>query len=158
MSSSQPFNKEFIQDLAKMLADCDLTEIELEHDKSKLRVAREIKQNVYTPVQMQQPQHAMMPQASQPTSAAVAENTEAKVETGEHIKSPMVGTVYLAQDPESPPFIKVGDTVERGQTIMIVEAMKVMNNIPASKSGIVKTIKVFDKEPVEFDQTLVIIE
>lgn len=169
MSPSQPFNKEFIQDLAKMLSDCDLTEIEIEHDKSKLRVAREIKQTVYTPMQMPQyaqPMQQPMPQNTQGYGQNTGQNSglqannapEPATISGEPVKSPMVGTVYLSQDPETPPFVKIGDTVERGQTIMIVEAMKVMNNIPAPKAGIIKAIKVSDKEPVEFDQVLVIID
>jgi acetyl-CoA carboxylase biotin carboxyl carrier protein len=166
MPSSQPFNKEFIQELAKMLADCDLTEIEIEHDKSKLRVAREIKQTVYAPMQqaypMNMPHYNNMAQASAGShtdSSLISNNMPADTHIkGEQVTSPMVGTVYLSPDPESPPFIKVGDSIERGQTIMIVEAMKVMNNIPAPKSGIVKAIKVSDKEPVEFGQLLVIID
>lgn len=162
MGSSQPFNKEFIQDLAKMLSDCDLSEIEIEHDKSKLRVAREVKQNIYAPMPQQYPMYGAGGGSapSQAPQVPVADNNvaEVKQEKGEPVKSPMVGTVYLAQDPETPPFVKVGDKVERGQTVMIVEAMKVMNNIPATKSGIISAIKVSDKEPVEFDQTLVIID
>lgn len=157
---SQPFNKEFIQDLAKMLSDCDLTEIEIEHDKSKLRVAREIKQNVYAPMPTASIPLATAPQVSAPAPIApqASTNSASVEEIGEKITSPMVGTVYLAPDPDSAPFVKVGDKVDRGQTIMIVEAMKVMNNIPSPKAGIVKAIKVNDKEPVEFDQVLAIIE
>jgi acetyl-CoA carboxylase biotin carboxyl carrier protein len=163
---SQPFNKEFIQELAKMLSDCDLTEIEIEHDKSKLRVAREIKQTIYAPMQASYPvnmsNHAVPQQSSMHYSdnQSSAQNHDPvdNVIKGEQITSPMVGTVYLSPDPESAPFIKIGDTIKAGQTIMIVEAMKVMNNIPATKSGIVKAIKVSDKEPVEFGQVLVIID
>ncbi len=166
---SQPFNKEFIQDLAKMLSDCDLTEIEIEHDKSKLRVAREIKQTIYAPMQ---PVYSQGGADTFPWSAPInsgsnnhqnhnSSNHHAPVDNvikGEQITSPMVGTVYLSPDPESAPFVKIGDTIKVGQTIMIVEAMKVMNNIPATKSGVVKAIKVSDKEPVEFGQVLVIID
>jgi acetyl-CoA carboxylase biotin carboxyl carrier protein len=77
---------------------------------------------------------------------------------GEQITSPMVGTVYLSPDPESPAFINIGDSIQVGQTIMIVEAMKVMNNIPSPKAGIIKAIKVTNKEPVEYGQVLVIID
>jgi acetyl-CoA carboxylase biotin carboxyl carrier protein len=169
MSASQPFNKEFIQDLAKMLSDCDLTEIEIEHDKSKLRVVRNIQHPVYAPMQapypMSMPYHQGQ-QAPMPHNSHNSHNNDTQaphtpennaVIKGEQITSPMVGTVYLSSDPESAPFIKIGDTVEIGQTIMIVEAMKVMNNIPASKAGIVKAIKVSDKDPVEYGQLLVII-
>ncbi len=160
MSASQPFNKEFIQDLAKMLSDCDLTEIEIEHDKSKLRVVRNIQQTVYAPMHAQYPMSMPYHQGQQtpPTPATLHTPENNAVIKGEQVTSPMVGTVYLSSDPESAPFIKIGDTVEVGQTIMIVEAMKVMNNIPATKSGIVKAIKVSDKDPVEYGQLLVIID
>ena len=162
MSPSQPFNKEFIQDLAKMLADCDLTEIEIEHDKSKLRVAREIKQTVYAPMQSPYPQqYHQNPAPIQHQNADNAQGISAPADAiikGEQVTSPMVGTIYLSPDPESPAFVKVGDTVQSGQTIMIVEAMKVMNNIPAPKSGVIKAIKVSDKEPVEYGQLLIIID
>lgn len=164
MSASQPFNKEFIQDLAKMLTECDLTEIEIEHDKSKLRVAREIKQTVYaTPMQAPYgayPAHNI-PQStySSNNEAQPTPQTASEIAIkGEPVTSPMVGTVYLSPDPESPLFVNVGDTVQVGQTILIVEAMKVMNNIPAPKAGVIKAIKVTNKEPVEYGQTLVIID
>ena len=135
----------------------------LEHDKSKLRVAREVKQNIYT--SKQTPSYAAAPMQQMPTAAlsgtssvSTANNTSiVEEEKGEVVTSPMVGTVYLAPDPESPPFVKVGDTIKKGQTIMIVEAMKVMNNIPSPISGTVQAIKINDKEPVEFGQTLAII-
>jgi acetyl-CoA carboxylase biotin carboxyl carrier protein len=145
-----------------MLSDCDLTEIEIEHDKSKLRVAREIKQTVYAPMQSPYPQQYYNNPA--PTHQQYTDNAQNPsvpadiIIKGEQVTSPMVGTIYLFPDPESPPFIKVGDTVQSGQTIMIVEAMKVMNNIPAPKSGVIKAIKVSNKEPVEYGQLLVIID
>jgi len=74
------------------------------------------------------------------------------------LKSPMVGTAYLTPDPSSPPFVKVGDRVEQGDTVMIIEAMKVMNPISAHRSGVVKEVLVAASEPVEFDQWLLIIE
>ena len=74
------------------------------------------------------------------------------------IKSPIIGTAYLASEPGGKPFIKIGDKVKKGQTIMIVEAMKTMNHIPSSSDGTVKKIMVNDGQPVEFGQTLIIIE
>ena len=158
MSQSKPFDKEFIKDLAELLSKCDLTEIELEHGESRLRVCREIKQTVYASAPAvhygQAPQQNFVPQsvpadATAPVPAVV---------TGEKVTSPMVGTVYTASEPSAPAFVKVGDSVNKGDTILIVEAMKVMNNIPAPKSGIVKQILVSDKEAVEFAQVLMIIE
>ena len=159
-SSSHPFKKEFIEELAKMIADCDLSEIEIEHDKSRLRVAREVKQHVYAPVQTM-PTH--MPTQATPVPHTPAAPPAAPTEVtppaidGETVTSPMVGTVYLSPEPGASAFIKEGDKVKKGQTIMIVEAMKVMNNIPSPISGTVKSIKVLDKDPVEFGQPLVII-
>ena len=77
---------------------------------------------------------------------------------GEQVKSPMVGTVYLSPEPGAPAFIKVGDKVSAGQTLMIIEAMKTMNPIPAAKAGVVRAILVTDGDPVEFGEPLAIIE
>ncbi|MDO8380536.1 acetyl-CoA carboxylase biotin carboxyl carrier protein, partial [Phenylobacterium sp.] len=77
---------------------------------------------------------------------------------GDLVKSPMVGTVYMQPSPEAPPFVKVGDTVSAGQTLMIIEAMKTMNPIPATKAGKVVEILVGDGDPVEFGEPLVVIE
>ncbi|MEM6603404.1 MAG: acetyl-CoA carboxylase biotin carboxyl carrier protein [Pseudomonadota bacterium] len=160
MAASKPFDKEFIKELAEMLANSDLTEIELEHGDSRLRVSREVKQTIYAshasemPVQYNAPQS--LPQPSAPT--AVEAQPETSSASGESVTSPMVGTAYLAPEPGAPNFVKVGQSVSEGETLLIVEAMKVMNNIPAPCSGVVKAILVQDKEGVEFGQTLVIIE
>lgn len=157
--SSKTFDKKFIKELAQLLSDCDLTEIELEYDKARLRVCREVKQTVYTapaatPNIQQQP--AIVP--NEKAQEAADQSTKEDAITGEKILSPMVGTAYLAPDPESQNFVKVGDIVNKGDTLLIVEAMKVMNNISASKSGTVKAMLVSDKQAVEFNQPLVIIE
>lgn len=152
--SSKPFDKEFIKELAEMLSNCDLTEIELEHGDSRLRVCREIKQTVYAAApQAQMPQFA--PAAASVAAPAAAEAPKAV--QGEEITSPMVGTVYMSPEPDAAPFIKVGDTVAKGDTLLIVEAMKVMNNIPSPISGTIKDILVADAEAVEFGQVLVVI-
>lgn len=153
MSASGPFDKNFIKDIAELLSSCNLTEIELEHGNSKLRVVRDIKHTVYAPVGIQQaPSHYAPPQQHLPPSAPLPTET-----AGEKVKSPMVGTIYTSPEPDAPPFIKIGDKVNKGDTLLIVEAMKVMNNIPAPKAGVIVDILVKDKDAVEYDQTLVII-
>jgi acetyl-CoA carboxylase biotin carboxyl carrier protein len=92
------------------------------------------------------------------SAAAPAAEAAAPVRSGEVVKSPMVGTVYMQPQPDAPPFIKVGDTVSTGQTLMIVEAMKTMNPIPAPKGGKIVEILVEDAQPVEFGEPLVVIE
>ena len=102
------------------------------------------------------PMHA--PAAAAPAPAApVPENTASAADTAGAIKSPMVGTVYLAPEPGAADFVKVGDSVKEGQTLLIVEAMKVMNPITADKAGTVKAILVENAQPVEFDQPLVVV-
>ena len=157
--SSKPFDKEFIKDLAEMLSNCDLTEIELEHGESRLRVSREVKQTVYASAPAAAPL-PMAPAAAAPVAAPAAPAPAAEAPQavqGDAVTSPMVGTVYMAPEPGAAAFIKVGDTVSKGDTLLIVEAMKVMNNIPAPTSGTVKEILVADAEAVEFGQTLVVI-
>ena len=103
-----------------------------------------------------------MPSVAQPSDPfAAAPSTSGSFDLSKHpgvIKSPMVGTVYMSPEPGAPAFIKVGDNVSVGQNLLIIEAMKVMNPIKASKSGIVKKILVRDAEPIEFDTPLLIIE
>ncbi len=153
MSGSKTFNKEFIKELADLLAQSDLTEIELQEGSSKLRVAREVKTVTYA-----SPQPYFSSPAPQALAASAAPSSPQTLDLKNAIKSPMVGTVYIAAEPGSPPFIQIGDTVKEGQTILIVEAMKVMNNIPAPRSGKITQILVSDKDPVEYDQPLAVIE
>ena len=129
-----------VRELAEMLGDTGLTEIEVEDGERKIRVSRG------GGVAM-----AAAP-APVPESAAAPE-----ADTAGAIKSPMVGTVYLASEPGAANFVKVGDSVTEGQTLLIVEAMKVMNPITADKAGTVKAILVENAQPVEFDQPLVVI-
>lgn len=148
----------FIQALAEMLRKNDLTEIEVrreygEDDVLDVRVARQIQvaQQVVVPAPTQAPT-AAAPAA--PVAAAVADPAQ-------HpgvVPSPMVGTIYLSPEPGQPAFISVGDKVSEGQTLLIVEAMKTMNQIPAPRAGTVKRLLVDDGAPVEFGTPLVIIE
>ncbi|MEX0341030.1 MAG: acetyl-CoA carboxylase biotin carboxyl carrier protein [Erythrobacter sp.] len=144
-----------VRELAEMLGDTGLTEIEVEDGERKIRVSRGGGVAMAAaPVQMAAPAAAATgpaPAAPAPESAAPAADTAGA------IKSPMVGTVYLAPEPGAADFVKVGDSVKEGQTLLIVEAMKVMNPITADKSGTVKAILVENAQPVEFDQPLVVV-
>ncbi len=153
---------DFIRALAALLDENDLTEIQVkreygEADRLNVRVSR-AKQIVQAPVQMAAPAAAPAPIASTvnaPTPAA--DNTDPAGHPGA-VTSPMVGTVYLQAEPDTPPFVSIGDTVAEGDSLLIIEAMKTMNHIPATKSGTVKRILVSDGDPVEFGAPLMIIE
>jgi acetyl-CoA carboxylase biotin carboxyl carrier protein len=146
-----------VRKLADILADTGLTEIEVEQGDLKIRVAREV---TVAPQQMTYaaPAPAAPHAPAAPAPAAGAAPAEAVPQRGEAVKSPMVGTVYLQPQPGSPPFIKVGDQVSAGQTLLIIEAMKTMNPIPATAAGTVLQVLVEDGQPVEFGEPLVIIE
>ncbi|MGV0878622.1 acetyl-CoA carboxylase biotin carboxyl carrier protein [Martelella sp. FLE1502] len=146
-----------VRELAVILNDTELTEIEVEQDGMRIRVAREI---MAAPQQMMH--YAPAPAAAAPApAAAAAAEPAAAVAAPKHddaVKAPMVGTVYLAPAPGARPFIEVGANVKEGQTLLIIEAMKTMNQIPAPKSGKIVQILVDDAQPVEFDEALVVIE
>ncbi len=149
----------FIKALAELLRDNDLTELEVKRDYSEddslnVRVAR---QTIVAaaPVQTTVPVAAAAPAAAAAPVAAAAEDPASHPGA---VASPMVGTVYLQAEPGSPAFITVGQQVNEGDTLLIVEAMKTMNHIPAPKSGIVKRILVEDGAAVEFGSPLAIIE
>jgi acetyl-CoA carboxylase biotin carboxyl carrier protein len=148
-----------VRKLADILKDTGLSEIEVEHAGLKIRVARELTVAAAATTYVQAPAAAP---AYAPAPAAAASAVEAApapaVRAGEAVKSPMVGTVYLSPQPGADAFIKVGDTVTAGQTLLIVEAMKTMNPISAPKAGKVVEILVADAQPVEFGEPLVIVE
>jgi acetyl-CoA carboxylase biotin carboxyl carrier protein len=148
-----------VRQLADILNDTSLTEIEVERGELKIRVAREI--TAAPVVQYAPAQHA--PQAAAPAPVAAPASMPSDPATivaksGEQVKSPMVGTVYLQASPEAPAFIKIGDKVKKGQTLLIVEAMKTMNPIQAPRDGVVQEILVGDAQPVEFGEALVVLE
>jgi acetyl-CoA carboxylase biotin carboxyl carrier protein len=156
----QAIDTRVVRKLADILKDTGLTEIEVESGGLKIRVAREVTvQHMAAPTVHQ----VAAPMAAAPAPVAAAPAVEAAApaapaHNGEAIKSPMVGTIYLQATPGSDPFIKVGQTVTQGQTLLIVEAMKTMNPIPAPKAGKIVEILVSDAQPVEFGEPLVIIE
>ena len=142
-----------IRDLANILNETDLTEIEVEQDELRIRVSR-----AGTPQYVQAPMAAPAPVAAPAVSAAAAAPAVDARSNKNAVTAPMVGTAYLSPAPGARPFIEVGATVKEGQTILIIEAMKTMNQIPSPKSGKVTEILVEDGMPVEYGQALVVIE
>jgi len=141
---------ELVRQLAQMLDETQLTEIEVEDGGRRIRIARKAAAAA-APVH-----YAPVPAA--PPVAAPAEAPAASAPSANAVKSPMVGTAYLAPEPGAATFISVGKTVAAGDTLLIVEAMKVMNPILAPSAGTVKAILVESGQPVEFDQPLVVVE
>jgi acetyl-CoA carboxylase biotin carboxyl carrier protein len=147
---------DLVRQLAAVLDDTNLTEIEVEDGDRKVRVARTVQA---APAMMAAPMAAPVaaaPVAAPAVAAPVAE--AAPVAALNAVKSPMVGTVYLAPNPEAANFVAVGQQVKAGDTLVIIEAMKVMNPIHATSAGTVKAILVDNGQPVEFDQPLVVVE
>jgi len=146
---------ELVRQLAAVLDETNLTEIEVEDADRKVRVARTVQA---APAMMAAPMAAPVaaPAAAPAAAAPAAEATP--VAALNAVKSPMVGTVYLAPNPEAPNFVSVGQSVKAGDTLLIIEAMKVMNPIHATSAGTVKAILVDNGQPVEFDQPLVVVE
>lgn len=143
-----------IRDLANILNDTDLTEIEIEQEDLRIRVSR-----AGTMQYVQAPIAAPAAFAAPAAAAAAPAAPAGKVRNPDSvISAPMVGTAYLAPAPGSPAFIQVGSVVKEGQTLLIIEAMKTMNQIPAPKSGTVTEIVVQDGSPVEYGEPLVVVE
>jgi acetyl-CoA carboxylase biotin carboxyl carrier protein len=143
-----------IRELALLLDETSLTEIEIERAGLRVRVARNVSIAASVPVAAQAAAPAAAPAASNPVAAAVADMAK---HPGA-VPSPMVGTAYWASEPGAKPFIEVGAKVTVGQTLLIIEAMKTMNQIPSPRAGTVTQILVEDGQPVEFGEPLVIIE
>jgi acetyl-CoA carboxylase biotin carboxyl carrier protein len=145
-----------IRDLANILKDTDLTEIEVEQDDLRIRVSRLGTQQPMMQAYAQPMMQGYAPAAQVAAPAGAAE--AAPVVNGFILTSPMVGTCYYSPAPGSPAFVEVGQTVKEGQTVLIIEAMKTMNQIPAPRSGKVTAIMVNDASPVEFGESLLVIE
>lgn len=137
-----------IRELAELLTETGLTEIEVEHDQTRIRVARTVT-------------IAASPPQAGPAIATAVVPSAAPVSDANHpgaVASPMVGTAFRAPEPGGRPYVEVGDIVRQGQTLLIVEAMKTMNQIPAPRAGKVVRILVEDGQPVEFGELLLIVE
>ena len=145
-----------VRKLADILTETNLSEIEVEHEGLKIRVAKTL---TAAPMQYA-PAPAVAPVAAASAASAAASTADAAPAraAGDLVKSPMVGSVYLQPQPGADPFVKIGDTVAAGQTLMIIEAMKTMNPIPATKAGRLVEILVEDGQPVEFGEPLAVIE
>jgi acetyl-CoA carboxylase biotin carboxyl carrier protein len=151
--SKQADERELIRDLALLLDETNLTEIEVERTGLRVRIARNVTVAATVPTA-----YAPAPVAAPATAAPAA---AAPVDISKHpgvVPSPMVGTAYLASEPGARPFIDVGSKVKVGDTLLIIEAMKTMNQIPSPRAGTVTQILVEDGQPVEFGEPLVIIE
>ncbi len=152
-----------VRELAELLSANELTEIEVEDGDRKIRVRRELTV-APAPVAYAPPPIAALPVAapahpSTPTGAASEASVAAEsLPPGDLVRSPMVGTCYLSAEPGSKPFVTPGQAVGEGDTLLIVEAMKVMNPITAPRAGTVRQLLVANAQPVEFDQPLVVIE
>jgi acetyl-CoA carboxylase biotin carboxyl carrier protein len=147
---------DLVRQLAELLTENELTEIEVEDGDRRISVKRQVTVAAAAPVAVAQPAPAAAPAAAAPPPAPAAD-----VPPSAHpgaVKSPMVGTVFLAGEPGARPFVSPGQSVREGETLVIVEAMKVMNPITAPRAGTVTQILVVDGQPVEYDQPLVILE
>lgn len=144
-------DEDMIRGLANLLTDTGLTEIEIEQKGLRVRVARTISYGAALPAF---PAPGLAPSAASPLTATAK---DADIHPGT-VKSPMVGTTYRAAEPGAPSFVEVGAVVKQGQTILIIEAMKTMNHIPAPRSGTVKAVLVENGQPVEYGEPLMIIE
>tara|TARA_B100000963_G_scaffold173794_1_gene151176 strand:- start:150 stop:578 length:429 start_codon:yes stop_codon:yes gene_type:complete len=139
-------DKKLIKELVSCLSEFNITEIEYQDGDKKIKVSKA--------------NRALSEKGV--TSAVVSSNksvlSDKNDQEGTRVKSPIIGTAYLAPEPGAKKFVKIGDKIKKGQTVMIVEAMKTMNHVPSSSDGIVKKIMVNDGQPVEFGQTLIILE
>lgn len=149
-----------VRELAAILREADLGEVEIEHDGLRIRVSKATSMApppapVYAQAPMMQAPAAAAPQAAAPAAAAAP---VAAAASSNAITSPMVGTVYHSSDPGSKPFVSVGDKVKKGDTLMLIEAMKTFNPVIAPAAGTVKEIIAEDAQPVEFGEPLIVVE
>lgn len=147
-------DQQLIRDLAGILNDTNLTEIEVENEDFKVRISRQA-----PTVHAVAPAYAPAPAAAAPAPVTAVPAAPAAPDLSKNaVPSPMVGTAYLAPAPGAKAFIEVGQKVSEGQTLLIIEAMKTMNQIPAPRAGTVSAILIEDAQPVEFGQPLVVVE
>ena len=135
-------NKKLIKELVDNLEEFKLTELEYSENDTKIKVSRQSK----------------VSQNMSPEITTEKNNNKLEPVSGTEIKSPIIGTAYLAPEPGAKKFIETGKKIKKGDTVMIVEAMKTMNNVPSPKDGVVKSVNVEDGQPVEYGQTLVVID
>ena len=145
-----------VRELAELLTENELTEIEVADGERRIKVSRE-PAAVFGMAPSAPLSHGVAPALSGPPMHGKEDLGQEEDVSGTAVKSPMVGTAFLSPEPGADPFIQVGDAVKAGDTLLIVEAMKVMNPITAPAGGVVKKIMVSDAQPVEFDQPLIVI-
>ena len=141
-------DKKIIKELNEYLEEFNLTEIEITEKDTKIKVSKNLGSNINQP--------SMVTYNSQ-TEKSITENNQS-IKNGIEVTSPIIGTAYHAPEPGAKKFVEVGKKIKKGDTIMIVEAMKTMNHVPSTADGIVKEICVEDGHPVEFGQTIIILE
>ncbi|MGJ8529259.1 acetyl-CoA carboxylase biotin carboxyl carrier protein [Maritalea sp.] len=165
MTKDSQIDRDLIRTIAELLNEQDLVEVEIEKDDFRVRVTRSYPQEnvqmsapmAYAPQQMAAPMPAGGAAPAGPTAVAAPAAEDLASNPGT-LTSPMVGTAYMAPEPSAANFVEVGAKVTEGQTVLIIEAMKTMNQIPAHKAGTVTRILVDDSQPVEFGEPLVVIE
>jgi acetyl-CoA carboxylase biotin carboxyl carrier protein len=143
------FDKDLIRELAELLEETGLSEIEIEHAGQKVRVARGTRGGAFVADMGGQPPREVGARHAKPDEVIFHPGT---------VSSPMVGTAYRAAEPGAPPFVEVGSRVTAGQTLLIIEAMKTMNHIPAPHAGTVLAVLIEDGQPVEYGEPLAVIE
>ena len=141
-------DKKIIQELSDYLQEFNLTEIEITEKDTKIKVSK-------NNVSISNQPHVVSPNLS---STSVASNLSQNIKSGTEINSPIIGTAYHAPEPGAKKFVEIGKKIKKGDTIMIIEAMKTMNHVPSTADGVVKEICVEDGQPVEFGQTIIILE
>ena len=135
-------DKKLIKELVNCLSEFNITEIEYQDGDKKIKVSKANKTSI---------EKTLASAIVSPNKSVLTDNEE----KGTRIKSPIIGTAYLSPEPGAKKFVEVGDKIKKGQTVMIVEAMKTMNHVPSTSDGVVKEINVNDGQPVEFGQTLI---
>ncbi len=156
MATKSPIDPELVREMAQLINETDLTEIEVQKGDLRIRVARTITATVMAPVAAA-PAFAAAPAAVTAPAAAPADAKAAAAHPGT-VNSPMVGTAYRRPSPEAKPFIEVGQEVKAGERVLLVEAMKTFNDIVAPRAGKVIAILVEDGQPVEYGEPLLVIE
>ena len=162
MTKDAATDQELIRAIAELLNEQNLAEIEIEREDLRVRVTRSYASTGVQQMMVPAPQMAApappAPTAAQGSAAAAKTAADDLASNPNALTSPMVGTAYLSPEPDKPAFVAIGTRVSEGQTILIIEAMKTMNQIPAHKSGVVSRILVTDAAPVEYGQPLAVID
>ena len=141
-------DKKIIKELNEYLEEFNLTEIEITDKDTKIKISKNTVSNINQPTTVAY---------NSPAEKSISENSQS-IKNGIEVTSPIIGTAYHAPEPGAKKFIEVGKKIKKGDTIMIVEAMKTMNHVPSSSDGVVKKICIDDGQPVEFGQTLIVLE